>query len=144
MTFNYVFMWLPGIWRTVNSSSSAGDCKIFWLRAYKSPVIADHPRARYSPDTEIVAMATLTAGHRQARYNTKEVESGSGWVDNPFDNKKRKHAKALWRLCLLQSGIKAEPSGICIFRCLPHPDDVITMLKLFKGMRKLGQLILAW
>lgn len=94
VTFLSVFMLLPGIRSAVNSSSSAGDRKIFWLRAYKSPMIAAHPRARYSPDTEIVAMATLTAGQRQAQHNTKEAERGSGRVAYPFDNKNGKHAIA--------------------------------------------------
>lgn len=100
VTFLSVFIMLPGIRSGVNSSSSAGDRKIFWLRAYKSPMIAAHPRARYSPDTEIVAMATLTAGQRQAQYNTKEAESGSGRVAYPFDNKKCKHAIALWLMSI--------------------------------------------
>ena len=39
---------------------SVGNCGIFWLRAFKSPVIADQPRARYSPETAVVAMVTPT------------------------------------------------------------------------------------
>lgn len=37
-------------------SLSVGNCGIFVLRAFKSPLIADQPRPRYSPETETVAM----------------------------------------------------------------------------------------
>lgn len=82
---------------------SAGNREIFWLRAYKSPVIADHPGARYSPDTEngfhgnarSPATGRFNVIHRRRRQGAAER-------DNPFDNMIGKHATALW-LCLTQS-----------------------------------------
>lgn len=82
---------------------SVGNREIFWLRACKSPVIADHPGARYSPDTEngfygnarSPATGRLDITHRRRRQGAAER-------GNPFDNTMRKHGTALW-LCLTQS-----------------------------------------
>lgn len=58
---------------------SVGNCGIFVLRAFKSPVIADQPRPRYSPETEMVAMVmpTVTAARNNAhRRGKREHRSG--------------------------------------------------------------------
>ena len=121
-SFLFLCCSLAHIQCAVNSPSQAATVRSSGWELIKSPVIADHPRARYSPDTEMVAMVTLTAGHGQVHYKTHEVERVSAWVGNPFDNTMRKHAKALWLLSFTQTRIRAD-GGIGIFICLSYPLD---------------------
>lgn len=103
---------------------SVGNCEIFRLRAFKSPVIADQPRARYSPKTEIVAMETPTVGPGLEQNNAHMRWKESAWASNSFDNTMLKHANPLWCLCFMQTWLAVGTTGsIWVFRCLPYPAD---------------------